>query len=139
MENPRDNPRVSQTKPIRVDKSRGDEKIEGIPSAGVPEKKPAKPSVDLPFASDSFAAVWSQYLEHRTRIRKPMTPYAQKLALAKLPKVEADAVRWINTAIEKGWQGIYNPDSGPGSKAKNAEHSSTIWIDQSENRRKVNF
>jgi len=115
------------------------DRLEGIPSAGVPEKKPAKPTVDLPFASDSFAAVWSQYLEHRTRIRKPMTPYAQKLALAKLPPVEETAARWINNAIEKGWQGIYNPDSGPGSKAKNAEHSSTIWIDQSENRRKVDF
>jgi len=103
------------------------------------ETKPAKPTVDLPFASDSFAAVWSQYLEHRTRIRKPMTPYAQKLALAKLPKVEADAVRWINTAIEKGWQGIYNPDSGPAAKAKNAEHSSTIWLDESENRRIPTF
>jgi hypothetical protein len=103
------------------------------------ETKPVKPSVDLPFASDSFAAVWSQYLEHRTRIRKPMTPYAQKLALAKLPKVEADAVRWINTAIEKGWQGIYNPDSGPGSKAKNTEQASTIWIDPNLNGKDFGF
>jgi hypothetical protein len=68
-----------------------------------------------------------------------MTPYAQKLALAKLPKVEAEAVRWTNTAIENGWQGIYDPDARKTGKAKNAEHSSTIWIDESENRRKVNF
>lgn len=104
------------------------------------ETKPAKPAVDLPFASDSFAGVWSQYLEHRTRIRKPMTPYAQKLALAKLPKVEAEAVRWINTAIENGWQGIYDPDARKAGKGpRNAEHSSTIWLDESENRRKPTF
>ena len=41
-----------------------------------------------------------------------MTARAQKLILDKLPGHEPTAIQWINNAIEKGWRGIYEPDSG---------------------------
>jgi hypothetical protein len=41
------------------------------------------------------------------------------------------------TAIVNHWATCAT--AKPAAKAKNAEHSSTIWLDESENRRKVNF
>jgi hypothetical protein len=68
--------------------------------------------VSLPFDSGAFKEAWTAWKEHRRRIRKPMTDRAQELILKKLPKDEPTAIAWINNAIEKGWQGIYEPDSG---------------------------
>ena len=72
-------------------------------------KPPDGGAVALPFDSTAFAEAWRNWKEHRRRIRKPMTDHAQELALGKLPKDEATAIRWIDHAIEKGWQGIYDP------------------------------
>jgi len=69
--------------------------------------------VALPFESERFAAVWRAWKEHRRKLKKPMTDYAQTLTLKKLPKTESEAVRWIEHALEKGWQGIYEPDAAP--------------------------
>lgn len=69
--------------------------------------------VALPFKSSEFSAAWSAFREHRARLRKPMTARAQELNLAKVAKLsEAEAIRWINTAVERGWQGLYEPTGG---------------------------
>lgn len=73
------------------------------------EKEKEKDSVELPFDTETFRAVWQNWRDHRKAIKKAMTPQAERLALAKLPSSESDAVHWIETAIEKGWQGIYEP------------------------------
>lgn len=76
--------------------------------AGVEKKQ--KDSVALPFDSKEFKQSWNGFLEHRRRLRKPMTDRAQVLALKKLPHDnEAEAIRWIDNAVEKGWQGIFEP------------------------------
>jgi hypothetical protein len=82
--------------------------VSGIQEGMQGEKK----GVKLPFDSESFGKVWSAWKEHRRKIHKPMTDYAQKLALAKLPSGEMEAIKWIENAIERGWQGIYEPTAG---------------------------
>lgn len=90
------------------------------------EPKPKKPTVVLPFESTAFSEAWSAWREHRRKIRKPMTNRAETLALGKLPKAEAEAIRWIDTAIEKGWQGIYEPqDNGNGAHRNGAPQGAT--------------
>ena len=65
--------------------------------------------VDLPFNSEAFNAAWKDWRDHRKAMKRAMTPRAEQLAINKLPGNEAEAIRWINHAIEKGWQGIYEP------------------------------
>ena len=73
--------------------------------------------VVLPFDSPEFRRAWSDWKEHRRKIGKAMTDRAQELGLAKLPKQEADAIRWIDNAIEKGWRGLYEPKDEPAKSA----------------------
>ena len=82
---------------------------EGKGREGNRKGKKEKTVVVLPFDSLSFKATWEAWIDHRKKIKKPMSDYAQFLALAKLPKSEADAVKWIENALLNGWQGIYEP------------------------------
>jgi uncharacterized protein YdaU (DUF1376 family) len=81
--------------------------------------KGEKKRVELPFKSESFVKVWGAWKEHRRKIHKPMTDYAQRLALAKLPIGEVEAIKWIENAIERGWQGIYEPTEGQSPATRN--------------------
>jgi len=56
--------------------------------------------------------IWNSYLLYRKEIKKPMTEYAQKLALEKLKRWEEeghDPIEIINTAIMNGWSGLFKP------------------------------
>jgi hypothetical protein len=83
--------------------------------------------VSLPFESDNFKSAWKAWKEHRRRIRKPMTDRAQELILKKLPKDEATAIAWINNAIEKGWQGIYEPKQDGYGKTAQSSPSTKLY------------
>lgn len=90
-------------------------------------KLKAKTAVALPFESDAFSTVWTAWLEHRRKIHKPMTEYAQRLTLKKLPSVESEAARWIENALEKGWQGIYEPTDGKAVKQVTSKPKEMVW------------
>lgn len=66
----------------------------------------------LLFPSADFSGAWNDWKQHRKKLRKPMTKRAEQLAMTKLAGLsESDAIRWINHAIERGWQGFYDPDA----------------------------
>jgi hypothetical protein len=77
-----------------------------------PGQAPDSSVVLLPFNSPAFLESWNGYVDHRKKIKAPMTDRAKNLALNKLPKSEAEAIRWIDNATEKGWRGIYDPNNG---------------------------
>ena len=55
------------------------------------------------------ASLWKDFKEHRSKIRKPMTPKAEEIMVKKLTKFQAqgyDPVELLETMIEKGWQSI---------------------------------
>lgn len=80
------------------------------------KKPPATPEA-LPFASAEFQSAWSLFTQHRREIRKPLTPTASAMALEMLGRIgEPRAVRCIRHTIEKGWQGLREPD-GAGTVA----------------------
>ena len=63
---------------------------------------------------DLNAAV-EDFVEHRKKLRKPMTDKAISLFIARVDSMAADTpgkVALINNAIEKGWQTVY-PDKEP--------------------------
>lgn len=56
--------------------------------------------------------LWNEFLNHRKKLRKPMTEYAQKLAIKKLTWMKDKGHNprsLIMTAIESGWQTFYEP------------------------------
>lgn len=71
------------------------------------EAPPATP-VSLPFSSPDFAAAWAEYRQHRTEIKKPLTPTATTRALANLAEWgEARAIAAIRYSIANGYRGIF--------------------------------
>jgi len=50
------------------------------------------------------------FIEHRKKLRKPMTPRAIELFILKVKKLSnstSGQIALINTAIERGWQSVY--------------------------------
>ena len=95
---PMANPSLTQTKPIRVDKRREEEKTETQAQAPLPEWLPLE--------------AWNGYVEMRKRIRKHMTPRAQMLVLASLDKMRArgvDVSQALDNSTRNSWVDVYEP------------------------------
>ena len=63
--------------------------------------------------------LWKAFREHRQKLRKPMTDHAEKIIFGKLQKAKDkghDPHEMVETAIERGWQSVFEPH--PGSKPK---------------------
>lgn len=81
----------------------------GIPFKGNPIKE-IQPKVELPFSSEEFQASWDDWNTYRKQLKKPLTEIGIQKQLKKLKSLgEQTAIIWIETAIEKGWQGLYEP------------------------------
>lgn len=60
--------------------------------------------------------LWESYLDHRKKIRKPMTANAQNLAIADLRRFREkghDPIPIISTTIVSGWTAFYEPKTNP--------------------------
>lgn len=56
--------------------------------------------------------LWREFLKHRTKLKKPMTPYAQRKMIAKLTWHKErgfNPVHMLNESIVKGWQDVFEP------------------------------
>jgi hypothetical protein len=56
--------------------------------------------------------LWQAFLEHRRKLRAPMTLKAQELAIAKLERFRnagIDPAATIEASIENGWKGLFEP------------------------------
>lgn len=76
------------------------------------EKKIAD-EITLPFATEQFKNAWQLWKQHRTEIKKPYRPTSEIAALKQLFRDvdgnESTAISWIENAIARTWQGIYEP------------------------------
>lgn len=94
---------VSRTAPVRqADTNRKE------PSLTV--KSNQQIQVDLPDWLP--ASAWTDWVQHRRDIKKPLSGRAAELTIAKLAKLRLkghDPTELIENAIESGWQGIYAP------------------------------
>lgn len=58
--------------------------------------------------------VWNGFIEHRKKLRKPLSAFATRLVLSKLEKAHAkghDPNAMLETSIERGWIGVFEPDT----------------------------
>ena len=70
------------------------------------------PEAPLPVALDqpAFRKAWADWQTHLKQKKKPPTALATDLQIAKCERLgPAEAVRWLNWAIEHNWQGLYEP------------------------------
>ena len=57
-------------------------------------------------------STWDQFKQMRVKIKKPMTPYAEKLIISSLTKIKesgADPLDSLNNSIKNSWQDVYPP------------------------------
>ena len=67
--------------------------------------------------SPEFLEVWSNWQQHRTEIRKKLTPSTRRSQLKKLAKLSVpDAIAMINHSIECGYTGLYAPKPQAGQR-----------------------
>ena len=117
------NPSLTQTKPIRVDKRREEEKKEIQAQAPLPDWLPME--------------AWSRYVEMRKRIRKQMTPRAQQLVLKSLADMQAKGLsvaQSLDNSTRNSWVDVYEPKEQPeqagakrGTDEYAALHKSATW------------
>lgn len=80
------------------------------------KEKPAEPLVPEWLGSQR----WSEWLEHRKEIKKPMTVRAQNLMLGELDTMKGngiDVLAAMNKSIISGWAGVFAPAKGFATKA----------------------
>lgn len=71
------------------------------------------PVVPLTLPAGIHEQDWQAFRDHRSKLRKPMTPKAEQLALEKLVTLESqgyDPKKTLNNAIEAGWQTFFPRD-----------------------------
>lgn len=94
---------VSRTAPVREADSNHQE-----PSRTINKATTKKIPVDLP--EWLSVDVWREWAAHRKASKNPMTPKAMELSIAKLADFREQGFSpglVINTAIERGWRGLY--------------------------------
>jgi len=73
----------------------------------------ASPSFPGSLSSEAFRSAWSTWVKHRSEIRKPLKPTQMAAQLKKLAQMgEARAIAAIEHTVEKGWQGLREPEAG---------------------------
>jgi hypothetical protein len=81
------------------------------PSSSSSKKPPLPPKAEvLPFESESFKAAWTEWKQHRSEIKKSLTPTSMERQLTKLKGMgEQRAIVSIQDSIANGWQGLFEP------------------------------
>ena len=72
--------------------------------------------------------VWAEFLTHRKALKKPMTDYAQRLALRRLWRLKGqgqDPVAVIEQSIEMGWTGLFPAKGAQQGPSRRKESSRT--------------
>ncbi len=66
-----------------------------------------------------FAAAWSRWQQHRKEIRKPIKPTQTDALLKKFAKWgPSKSVKAIETSIEHGWTGVFDPGENRNGETK---------------------
>lgn len=71
------------------------------------ETTKGKKAPETPLPETVKKEIWVAFLEMRKTIKKPATPYAQKLIIKKLERLGGDPNRLLEQSIENSWQDIY--------------------------------
>jgi len=69
------------------------------------EKQKKKKTFELPDYINPD--VWKAFVEHRKKLRAPMTDNAKNLIISKMDKLSGNPNSILNQSIESGWKGVF--------------------------------
>jgi len=69
-----------------------------------PKKPSPTPSLSLLMNDAAFCAEWGHFIEHRKKLKKPLTGRAEQIILKKLEQRPQRAIEALQKCMEKGWQ-----------------------------------
>ena len=82
-------------------------------------KKTALPTIPSELNQPIFTTAWQEWIQHRSELRKKLTPSTATKQLQMLSPMGADhAAAVLNHSITKGWQGLF-PDDVPAPTTPN--------------------
>lgn len=110
-------PKQTQRNPEKADND-SDNDIDSPTENNNPPLSPRSGGKGVGYSSDPVLnEAIKEFVKHRKAMRKPMTEKAIQLFVSKLSKLAPGdvekQVRLINTAIERGWQTVYEEDTRP--------------------------
>jgi len=107
LQNPEPRTHISLTPPLTPTlKGQGKGRVgkSGFGAVAVPEP---------PFTSEAFAAAWSDWVQFRKEIKKPLTPTMIKAQFKDFAeKGEERSIAMIRHTIRRGWWGLREEDGG---------------------------
>ena len=90
-------------------------------------RPPKKQPDPLPFTSDRFAAAWTRWETSRRESRKPITPTARNMQLAKCAQWgEARAIAALDHSAANGYQGLFEPFNQPTNNGSHITKPSSL-------------
>lgn len=110
----------TDNKPVTTNKNEKNEK----------KKKKASPFI-IPENIDDDT--WKAFVEHRQKLKAPMTDKAKTLMVNKLNKLNGDNNEILNQSIESGWKGVFELKQDAG----NGFQSSSGGVDDYSHFRKI--
>ena len=89
------------------------------PPRGGKSFDPANAELPPPISTDAFKAAWADWCKHRQQIKKPLTERSCAMQIKRFEQWGPErSIKAIEFTIEKGWQGIREPDATDGSACK---------------------
>ena len=95
------------------------------------KKKP--PSFVIPENIDPDT--WKAFIEHRVKLKAPMTDKAKTLLINKAEKIDGDNNDILNQSIENGWKGIFPLKEGFNNGTSKTNNSTSLGERATEARR----
>lgn len=112
-----------------------------------PEKKSEAKKPKEPFILPDWIPpdLWAAYRDHRRKLKKPMTEYAEKCAVKDLERLREsgnDPIAVINQTISRGWTGFFelkqnqqsgaynDPSTRPATKSQRADQAAQRALDR---------
>lgn len=93
---------------------------------------PKKSADQFPVVPEYLQPEWDAYIEMRKRIRKPLTPYAARLAFDKLQGLTSNQDKQkqiLNQSIMNGWQGLFELNQQYANQMQGSDRSGGSWQD----------
>lgn len=84
------------------------------------KKKKDKKEIVFSLPENVTQETWDMFVEHRNHIKKPLTQNAGNLILKKLERFGALAEQAVESSIENGWAGVFEPKTKKVSSSMSA-------------------
>jgi len=96
-------------------------------------KQQKKKAVVFELPNNIDEITWKSFLEHRQKLKAPMTDHAKNLMMKKLEKLNGNPNHILNQSIENGWKGVFelkqennNGNNQPDNRSRAKKHQDKL-------------